>query len=106
VRAAGDEGYVFPGSSQEPTEIATRPSGTYYRDAHSQRFGDRVSMVVLLCAVCSVGKRSAELLHPFISNVRTLLPGQGQRITQMNDLSKLIQGTSQDATSTHSGEEL
>ncbi len=25
--------------------------------------------VVLLCAVCSVGKRSAELLHPFISNV-------------------------------------
>ena len=66
-------------------------------------FGDRVSMVVLLCAVCSVGKRSAELLHPFISNVRTLLPGQGQRITQMNDLSNLIQRTSQDATSTHSG---
>src|SRR5918998_6053979 len=38
VGAAGDEGDVFPGPSQEAAEVAARPPGAYYRYAHSHTF--------------------------------------------------------------------
>jgi hypothetical protein len=34
VSSASDEGHLFPGSSQKPTEITARPAATHDRNAH------------------------------------------------------------------------